>query len=509
MTLDFTQDETGQYRTYVRNRFVDENTFLTMEREDAAPPKFAEVSDLLPRPTWAGHASAVECYWKAWEIAFRNLRQPTAQSGFVANFIDSAFCDDLFMWDSAFILFFGRYGERAFNFQRTLDNFYARQHPDGFICRQIRELDGRERFARFDIGGTGPNVLAWCEWDYSVNAGDRERLARVFPVLVAYHQWLRMYRSWPDGSYWSSGWDSGMDNQPRVPQGYHVYWSHGFTSWIDACVQQALSGKMLLNMAETLGRTNDIRDCQEEIERLSAYANEHMWDEAAAFYYDRFRDGGLSDVKTIGAYWALLAGVVPQERLGRFVAHLDNPEEFKRRHRVPSLSADHPMYHPDGRAWLGAVWSPTNYMVLRGLTSVGLDGLAHEIATNHVDSVVRVYEKTGTLWENYAPDSTAPGQSAKRDFVGWAGLPPIAVLFEYVFGLRPNVPKGRLVWDVRLLEEHGVSQYPFGEVGLLDVRCAARSTATERPRVKASSSVPVVLEVRWEGGRESIPLQPE
>jgi hypothetical protein len=46
---------------------------------------------------------------------------------------------------------------------------------------------------------------------------------------------------------------------------------------------------------------------------------------------------GLSEVKTIGAYWTLLAGVVPQERLTKFVGHLDNPAEFKTPHRVPAL----------------------------------------------------------------------------------------------------------------------------------------------------------------------------
>lgn len=46
---------------------------------------------------------------------------------------------------------------------------------------------------------------------------------------------------------------------------------------------------------------------------------------------------GLSDVKTIGAYWTLLAGVVPQDRLAKFVSHLDDPHEFKTPHRVPAL----------------------------------------------------------------------------------------------------------------------------------------------------------------------------
>jgi len=65
-----------------------------------------------------------------------------------------------------------------------------------------------------------------------------------------------------------------------------------------------------------------------------------MWDEANSFYYDHFKDGTLSDVKTIGAYWALLADIVPKERISAFIEHLRNPNEFNRPHRIPSLSAD-------------------------------------------------------------------------------------------------------------------------------------------------------------------------
>jgi hypothetical protein len=53
--------------------------------------------------------------------------------------------------------------------------------------------------------------------------------------------------------------------------------------------------------------------------------------------------------------------------------------------------------------------------------------------------------------------------------VGWAGLSPVAGLIEYVLGLRADAPNGRLLWDVRLLEEHGVLRYPFGREGVLDL----------------------------------------
>src|SRR6185369_16151966 len=228
--------------------------------------------------------------------------------------------------------------------------------------------------------------------------------------------------------------------------------------------------------------------------------NDRLWSDADRFYCDRFDDGALNPVKSVAGYWALLAGVVPPARLAPFVAHLQDPRGFKRPHRVPSLSADHPAYDPRGGYWKGGVWAPTTYMVLRGLTEVGSDrsdALAHEIARNHLDNVVAVFEKTGTVHENYAPESAAPGTPSKPDFVGWTGLVPIAVLFEYVFGLRPDAAARRLLWDVRLTDAHGVRRYPLGADVSIDLACAARRTPAEPPRIEASASGPVELDVRW------------
>jgi glycogen debranching enzyme len=494
----------GRPDTHVPNRLVDENVFLSLPREQHALPAFAPSRELLPAPRWEGRERAVECYWKAWELAFGNLRQPAPESPLIANFIDTAFNNCTFMWDSSFMTMFGRYGSRAFNFQRTLDNFYSRQHSDGFICREIAVADGFERFERHDPSSTGPNVMPWAEWEYYRHFQDRERLARVFPVLLAYAQWLRTYRTWPDGTYWSSGWGCGMDNQPRLPRGYHVSFDHGHLSWIDATLQQIIANKLLAKMAEELDRGEDTLPLAAETLHLTHIVNRWMWDDRTAFYYDRFRNGELSRTKSIGAYWALLAEVVSADNLPRFVEHLRNPAEFARPHRVPTLSADDPHYRADGGYWLGGVWAPTNYMVLRGLTAIGEHALAHDIGLNHLHNVVKVFEATGTLWENYAPESAAHGEPARGDFVGWTGLSPIAILLEAVFGLRANVIRNELVWDIRLLEEHGVDRYPFGPEAALHLHCARRASPAEEPVVTARSTRPVQLIVEWAGGIKTI-----
>ncbi len=497
------------YETYVHNGLVDQNTFIHAPREESDLPTFEASRSLLPDPIWEGHSAAIDCYWNTWELAFANLRRPHSESGFVSNYIDTAFNDCIFMWDSCFILMFGRYGSRAFDFLRTLDNFYAKQHPDGFICRENGQRLGDDRFQRFDPTSTGPNLMPWTEWEYYLNFGDKARLSRVFPVLRAYHQWLRAYRTWPDGTYWASGWACGMDNQPRLRAGepyHHEAFYHQHMVWADTCLQQVLSAALLSRMGRELGREEDVADMAQEAEALTRVVNNDLWDPAAAYYFDRYRDGTLNGVKSIGAYWALLAGAVAPERLDGFLAHLRDKAEFDRPHRVPTLSADHPDYNAAGGYWKGSVWPPTNYMLLRGLTAVGEHDLAHEIGRNHLGNVVDVFEQTGTVFENYAPEAASSGSPARRDFVGWGGVPPIAVLLEYVLGLQADVPAGRIVWRVNLTEAHGVKRYPFGTAGWVELHCAPRTTPTQEPQITASSTVPLELQVRWPGGHGSLQI---
>ncbi len=491
--------------TYVPDPHVEKNSFLSQEPSAEPLPKYRDIKGELPVPLWEGHEDTVAAYDYAWRIAFGNLRKARKSAGFVSDFIDTAFNGYLFMWDSSFIVMFGKYASRIFDFQRTLDNFYSHQHIDGFICREICETQMGEQFTRDDPCSTGPNILPWAEWEYFRSTGDRERLSRVFDPLLAYHNWLRLHRSWPDGTYWSTGWGCGMDNQPRLQSDYNVSHHHGFMSWIDTCAQQYLSGTVLIEMARILGREDEVGWLEKEHSFLKHVINEQMWDDDKKFYFDRFRDGSLSDVKTVGAYWTLLAGLVPEERRDAFVAHLDNEKEFKRPNRVPTLSADHPLYSAEGSYWRGSIWAPTNYMVLCGLHEYGYDELAHEIALSCVDHVSRVFRETGTLFENYAPEKASKGNCAKDKFVGWSGLFPISILFEYVFGLHPDAKEQKLVWDVRLTERHGVRQYPLGDAAL-SLLCEARESEEEEPVIRASSDRPVTLKVRWRGGEKLISL---
>lgn len=490
----------NQGLTYTDSPLVARNVFLSMPTEDGKLPKYEEISQQLPIPVWQGHDDFIDCYNFAWRTAFGNLRKANAEANFVSHFIDTAFNGFLFMWDSSFIVMFGKYASHVFNFQKTLDNFYSHQHRDGFICRELCEVGPGEHFSRHDPSSTGPNILAWSEWEYYCQTGDKLRLEKVFDPLIAYHLWLKEHRTWRDGTYWSTGWGCGMDNQPRLEKGYSVAFSHGHMVWVDACIQQVISAKILIKISKAIGRDNDesISELQEEIDNLTAIINDKLWSDDDAFYYDLFKDGKLSMVKTVGAYWALLADIIPKERLDRFVAHLDNEEEFKRPVRVPTLSADHPEYCDLGQYWRGGVWAPTNYMVLKGLEKNGYEDLAYDIARNCLENVVSVFKNDSTLYENYAPECASKGNCANKDFVGWSGLFPISIAFEYVFGIRPYAKEKRIVWNIRLTEKHGVKNYPLNDLSL-DLICEERQSENEEPIVTALCEEPIEIEIRYSG----------
>lgn len=493
---------------------VAENSFITKKPEDTPLPVYEEIKDRLPVPLWEGHEDAIDCYWKAWQLAFGNLGKPVPGSGFVSNFIDTAFNGCIFMWDSSFILMFGKYADRIFNFQGTLDNLYSHQHRDGFICREIVESTGRDHFTRYDPSSTGPNIMAWCEWEYFQNFGDKERLAKVFPPLMAFHRWMAENHTWPDGTYFSTGWGCGMDNIPRHQPGYDVSFSHGHMIWVDACMQALFDCNTLIEMAKVLGREEFIGELAAERDALEKVINEKLWDEKTGFYYDLWKNGQHNMVRHVGAYWALIAECAPCERAERMIALLNDENSFKTPHRVPTLSRDDKNYVEEGEYWRGSVWAPTNYMVLKGLDKYGKYGLSHEIGREHLEAVVEVYKDQGTLFENYAPElvndgKPARGNISRKDFVGWTGLVPISVMFEFVFGIKPDAAAKKIVWDVNLTEKHGIEKYPFGVEGELTLLCEARKDLNEKPQITLKSNVPVELEVIWgeEGNKQSFVMK--
>lgn len=492
------------------------NEFVNKEIEQTPTCSFESFKEKLPQPIWEHHSAEIEAYWQAWKIAHKNIANPSANSGFVSAFIDTAFNDCIFMWDSCFILFFAKYASAAVHLQKTLDNFYAKQHKDGYISREINYRNGEEKFFKFDYSSTGPNILAWCEWNYFLHTHDLGRLNKVLSPLMAYHRWMSMNRTWQNGSYWNTGWGGGMDNQHR--SNYSILCNfgsahhHAWLSAIDATAQALVSAEIIIKMAHAAGSDLDISDIKSESLRLREFIESKMWDANKNFYFDVNRDGEQGKVMTVGAYWLLLSELLDPTRRSIMVEKLMDEKHFKRYHRVPSVSASDPQFDSLGAYWLGGVWAPTTYMVLKGLHQNKCYQLEYEIARNHFEKVIEVYKSTGTFWEFYAPDSSEIGGGGKDDanenrpykprseFVGWSGLAPIAILIENIFGIQIDAVNNQVQIYCQELQAHGIKKLPFGNNGFINVFVDQRQSGNEEPSVVVESKLDLSIKILWDDG---------
>jgi len=453
-------------------------------------PAYAELVGQLPSPVFDARPDWIAMYWKAWELAARNFNEPKPGSGFVSRFIDAAFNENIFLWDTCFMTMFCNVAHPLVPGIESLDNFYARQHANGEISREIVRATGADFGAWVNREGSplysthgweeppegpapvvfvgrpepqpAPNLTlealnnplcAWAEMESYRVTGDAARVAMVYPALVRYHGALKHYLRQGNGLYLTD-WAS-MDNSPRNP---HLA---GGGCAVDTSAQMVLFARCLAGMAEIQGMEAEQRSWSGEAEELARLINKHLWDPERSFYYDLSLDGRRVPVKTVAAFWTLLAGVAEPHQIAALAGELNNPDTFFRHHRVPTLAADEPGYDSAGGYWCGAVWAPTTTMVVRGLDRCNCHDLARAIALNDMEITGRVFARTGTLWENYAPDSDAPGTPAKNDFVGWTGITPILFLLEYVIGLRPDAPSNTLVWDIRGESPAGCDRYRF------------------------------------------------
>ncbi len=493
-------------------------------------PRFSETRHLLPQPIFDEDTAFVSCYWKAWEIAFDNIYEPTPESGFVSPFIDASFNDKIFLWDMAFITMFANYGTPFVPAISGLDNFYAKQYLNGEIGRELVRETGEPyslwinqekepMFSRYGVRWPGLKmpiiykdrkapmpptymtleafnhpILAWAEMESFKITADTARLSMVWEPLVKYYQMLQKYLMQGNGLY-ITDWAS-MDNSPR--NGYLMY---GGTA-IDISSEMVLFARNLSTIAGVLGKHEVAEKYDEEADLLSELINEKMWSTQRKFYVDLTLFEYQVPVKTVAGFWPLVAGVATEQIADTLVRELENPKTFNRKHRVPTLASGEDEYDPEGDYWSGSVWAPTNMMIVRGLEKYGYEELAYAIAMDHLRNVVEVFKTTGTIWENYAPDSISPGSNSRPDFVGWSGIAPISFFIEYGIGIKVNAPERKVEWRIKSDERVGLEQLWFDDT-TVDMICERKSKNGKRTTYIQSNGEPFELKIIY-GDREII-----
>lgn len=430
-----------------------------LEGKDISPE---EVIEAVPHPIIPERPDLKSMYDKCWKLGLVKSELGIPGSGFVDWYIDAAFDNRIFQWDTCFSLTWAKYTQGSLPNIESLENFYRKQHPDGAISGVIRKKTGEDDQPKDFPWFTRNNLFSWSEWEYYQVTGDSSRFERVLPILKRYAEWVRKNRRHENGHFYWSGWSSGMDNSPRSVAN-KFYPPH---SWVDYDANEALAAWYLAKMAEVIGDEETADEYRAFHREMKDLVNTEMWSEKDRFYWDLDKDGSFLKVKTVTSFWPMWGRLTEKSHVDGLVKHLNDAVSFNRPHRVPTCAADEEKYAPSGRYWRGSVWAPTNHMVVEGLIAQGRLKLARDIVLNHLNNQAAVFSGTETVWENYAPEFTKPGAPSKGDFVGWSAAGPIAQLIENYIGINISVPENRVTWNLLTTEEVGIENLQFGETTL-------------------------------------------
>ncbi len=378
------------------------------------------------------------------------------------------------VFDTAFITYFARYAHAAYPFIEGFDNCYARQHENGFICRES-DRENREVYVVYPVN---PPLFAWAEWENYRLSGDVRRLEAVFLPITKHYEWWMTYQRHLNGLYWTNGVQEADDS----PRNTIMHYAVSATSY------QALAALYLGRIARAIGREDMAAFFDDEHRKLGDLVNRHFWDAGHRIYNDLAADGRfITELKPgqvckhCHMFWPMLAEVATSDRVNGMVAELTNPASFCRRNGVPSLSADSAGYaggpEGSGQYWRGSVWPPIQCMVQQGLAQRTMGTRAPARREVRIRGRRDLSPATRRYGE---PRADRPLACGVGKFVGWGGIGPVANLIEYLLGLDVDAPQKRIVWRITRLERHGLKDLRLGP-DTVTLLCAARATRGPLP----------------------------
>ena len=444
--------------------------------------KAQNVERLVPQPVFEKNPAYVDLYYEAWKQAYTHLDD---KKGMVQTpYMDEAFDgNNIWIWDTCFMVLFCRYAPDSFPGIESLNNFYKPMHAGAKLPINIHILDN-------------PPLFAWAEYEYYKLTGDKTHIKQ----LINKDQYLQKHFKWFDtvrpgyklphsptgavtwlkrvkyGYHWEGG-RSGMDNTPRGRR-------NGVKSrrqrpnnpkmlWVDAIAQQGLSALYIAELSKKIGNHSEAEKWQKEYDKLKKIVNDYYWDDKDGIYYDINVDTlKPMKLKTPASYWPMLAGMCSKKQAKRMAKHITDEKTFGGLVPWPTVARDDVDFVADyGDYWRGGVWLPTAYMGTKALEKYGFYKEADEAAEKLLAHMLKTYQtyKPATIWECYSPTKAEPAKHGRHrvrpDFCGWSALGPISMFIENVLGFHHiNTRAKRIEWRLHQKGRHGIKKLRFGKI---------------------------------------------
>lgn len=402
------------------------------------------------------------------------------------------------LWDSCFVAI----GLRNVNVERAkmeVLSLLRAQWRNGMMPNIIFRDDAQYRtdrnvwrswispYAPDGIATTGitqPPVLAEAIVQIGATMAWPERrlwYRKVYPALLAYHQWLYAERDpHHEGLVLQiHPWETGLDNTPPWMSEMH---EHALPFWIQVIEKTRLdlvinlfrrdtrsvpidqrfstiealalfdierrlrrkaydinkildhslfaiedlsfnsifirANSLLRDIAKSL--REDLPDDLEKCMARTEKAYEHLWDPYTGQYYSRdFITHRLLKLPTVATLLPLYAGSISQERAGELVRLLENEHNFGPAYPVPSVPLESFWFHPK-LYWQGPTWVNMNWLIINGLKRYGF----HEHAAALRESTLEMVERSG-CYEYFDP---LTGEAAGAANFSWTAALAIDLL---------------------------------------------------------------------------------
>lgn len=296
--------------------------------------------------------------------------------------------DSFYTWDSGFI------GMGLLE----VSNDLCRYVLDMYLCD-----DSNKDFAFLLHGSLVPTQFA--EYlELLKRTEDKSSLAFLYDKMKHYYEFLRgrthgsTVAKFNNGllttyDYWYS--HCGMDDYPAQVEMMNRK-SQKYTCPCLSTAQIIRAGKIMKMAALSLGRTEDIKVYDDDIEYSTKALGELAWDEESGYFgytlYDE--NGNLSGImrtadgenfnKGMDGIYPIVAGAVEGDRKKRILAHIKNPDEMWSQAGISAVDMSASYYFDDGY-WNGNVWMSHQWYVWKTMLDNGETDFAYDIAKTALD----------------------------------------------------------------------------------------------------------------------------
>lgn len=297
--------------------------------------------------------------------------------------------------------------------------FLDRVEPDGYLPYNIGPV-----VEQTALGTASVPLFSYIAWELTQITGDATFLADAYEAGTRIHGFWVDQRD-VDGDGLAEWGGYGIIESVRDLE--NVIWDNvASPEEVEGVVLNTLlvqDASTLALMADALGLTADASDWRDRAQERAALINATMWDDVTGFYYHVDRDtntfdyADASDLKRmeIAGLLPLWAGFVPSDRREILLDHLTDPTLFWREGGIPGLAAADGYYSPDASGccrWRGPVWVQWQWLLMRGLLSLGEDELAVELTRRVLEAVQVQLSDVHQFRELYNPDDLhAPNHS--------------------------------------------------------------------------------------------------